>query len=98
MPESPDIEEANPLLLESEDEYRSSLEYPPDTVDFDRNGDPENPLEWPGFYKWGVVALLSFLGFTVYVSILALWKYLPKANYIQHIHMHLVSPYSRPYR
>ncbi|CAG7991440.1 unnamed protein product [Penicillium nalgiovense] len=72
MPESPDIEEANPLLLESEDEYRSSLEYPPDTVDFDRNGDPENPLEWPGFYKWGVVALLSFLGFTVTFTCISL--------------------------
>lgn len=74
MPSSPDTEEADPLLLESESEYRSSLEYSRDTVDFDRNGDPENPLEWPDFYKWGIVALLSLMGFTMYVSILALPK------------------------
>jgi MFS family permease len=79
MPDSPDIEEANPLLLESEEEYRSSLEYSRGTVDFDRNGDPENPLDWPGSYKWGVVALLSFMGFTVYVS-KAPQKYLLEAN------------------
>ncbi|KAJ5044984.1 hypothetical protein NUH16_001796 [Penicillium rubens] len=72
MPDSPDIEEANPLLLESEDEYRSSLEYSRDTVDFDRKGDPENPLEWPGSYKWGVVALLSFMGFTVTFTCISL--------------------------
>ncbi|KAJ5817575.1 hypothetical protein N7447_007583 [Penicillium robsamsonii] len=66
MPDSPDTEEGNPLLVESECESsRSSLEYSRDTVDFDRNGDPENPLEWPDFYKWGIVALLSFMGLTV---------------------------------
>ena len=84
MPDSPDIEEANPLLLESDDKYRSSLEYSREIVDFDRKGDPENPLEWPDFYKWGIVALLSFMGFTMYVSvsILALRKCLLEANHI----------------
>lgn len=35
-------------------------------VDFDPNGDPDNPLEWPSAFKWGIVALLAFTAFTVY--------------------------------
>lgn len=63
MSDSPNIEEADPLLLESESGCRSSLEYCQVADEFDCNGDPENPLEWPSSYKWGVVALLSFMGF-----------------------------------
>lgn len=36
-------------------------------VDFDPNGDLANPLEWPKAFKWGIVALLAFMAFTVYV-------------------------------
>ncbi|KAI3390417.1 hypothetical protein diail_9729 [Diaporthe ilicicola] len=36
-----------------------------DFVDFDPNGDDENPLDWPQGYKWGIVALLAFMAFTV---------------------------------
>ncbi|KAI1172776.1 MFS transporter [Nemania sp. FL0916] len=36
-----------------------------DIVDFDVAGDPENPMEWPTAYKWGIVFLLSFMAFTV---------------------------------
>jgi len=38
-----------------------------DIVDFNVDGDPEDPLEWPALYKWGIVTLLAFMGFTVYV-------------------------------
>lgn len=38
-----------------------------DIVDFDPNGDSENPRDWPKAYKWGIVALLAFTAFTVYV-------------------------------
>ena len=69
MADSPRLEEANPLL-ESESDSRSSLEYLQDATEFDQNGDPENPLEWPTSYKWGIVALLSLMGFTVYVLFL----------------------------
>jgi hypothetical protein len=34
-------------------------------VEFDPNGDPENPLEWPVAFKWGIVALLALMAFTV---------------------------------
>ena len=37
-------------------------------VDFDPNGDPDNPMEWPKAYRWGIVVLLAFMAFTVYVS------------------------------
>lgn len=68
MPDSPHIEEANPLLRESESDYRSSFEYSCNEIDFERNGDSENPLDWPYSFKCGIVALLSFMGFTMYVA------------------------------
>ncbi|KAH8898348.1 major facilitator superfamily transporter [Thozetella sp. PMI_491] len=34
-------------------------------VDFDPEGDDENPLDWPQFYKWGIVLLLALTAFTV---------------------------------
>ncbi|KAK5175860.1 uncharacterized protein LTR77_001000 [Saxophila tyrrhenica] len=34
-------------------------------VDFDPNGDPENPMEWPAWYRWCIVLLLAFMAFTV---------------------------------
>ncbi|KAK3339962.1 major facilitator superfamily domain-containing protein [Lasiosphaeria hispida] len=34
-------------------------------VDFDPNGDVDNPLEWPIAYKWGIVALMALMAFTV---------------------------------
>ena len=37
----------------------------PTIVDFDPNGDPDNPRDWPTAYKWGIVALLAFMAFTV---------------------------------
>lgn len=37
----------------------------PDIVDFDPNGDAENPRDWPNAYKWGIVTLLAFMSFTV---------------------------------
>ena len=35
-------------------------------VDFDPNGDPDNPLDWPKAYKLGVISLLASMAFTVY--------------------------------
>jgi hypothetical protein len=40
-----------------------------DIVDFDPHGDTENPMDWPKAYKWGIVALLAFMAFTVYVPV-----------------------------
>ncbi|PSR82809.1 major facilitator superfamily domain-containing protein [Coniella lustricola] len=36
-----------------------------DIVDFDPAGDPDNPMDWPVAYKWGIVALLAAMAFTV---------------------------------
>lgn len=58
--------EASPLLAGSESVYDSDLEDAQELVDFDQDADPENPLEWPDSYKWGIVILLSLMGFTVY--------------------------------
>jgi hypothetical protein len=52
-------DETQPLLRGVED-LRGK-----DIVDFDPSGDPENPRDWPKAYKWGLVALLAFLAFTV---------------------------------
>ncbi|KXJ89765.1 putative major facilitator superfamily transporter [Microdochium bolleyi] len=36
-----------------------------DLVYFDPDGDDENPMDWPAPYKWGIVALLASMAFTV---------------------------------
>lgn len=35
-------------------------------VDFDPDGDEDNPLEWSKKYRWFVIFLLSFIALTVY--------------------------------
>lgn len=34
-------------------------------VEFDHNGDPDNPLDWKPWYRWSIVLLLAFMAFTV---------------------------------
>jgi hypothetical protein len=34
-------------------------------VEFNPNGDPDNPMDWPQSYKRGVILLLAFMAFTV---------------------------------
>jgi hypothetical protein len=55
--------ETQPLLGHIEEQQRCNSDLP--LVDFDPNGDPENPLEWSKAYKMGVVSLLGFMAFTV---------------------------------
>lgn len=55
--------ETQPLLGHEIERYPSNVDGP--QVDFDPNGDPENPMDWPKAYKLGVVALLAFMAFTV---------------------------------
>lgn len=57
------MDESQPLLRVPTNEPEYLTTNP--TVDFDPNGDPENPIEWPKAYKTGVVALLAFMSFTV---------------------------------
>ena len=75
-----------------------------DFVDFDPLGDAENPRDWPKAYKWGIVALLAFMAFTVYVfGTLPSVTYLPalSANEtpcVQNIHLHLRGSNREPHR
>lgn len=71
--DAPPVDEARPLLGADGDlERRGEVEIHPQNgrkfVDFDPNGDAENPLEWPEAFKWGIVLLLALMAFTVYVS------------------------------
>jgi hypothetical protein len=57
------MDETQPLLGNVIEIENRTTDKP--VVDFDSNGDPENPLEWPRAYKIGVVFLLAFMSFTV---------------------------------
>lgn len=66
------MDEASPLLQNAhvegvnrlEDETRKDVLI----IDFDPNGDSENPTEYSKAYKWSIVALLAFISFIVYVQ------------------------------
>lgn len=56
--------EQEPLLhgepiAQQQDNAKSNI------VRFDPNGDPDNPLDWPVKYRWGITILLAFMAFTV---------------------------------
>jgi len=36
-------------------------------VEFKSEACYDNPMNWPNSYKWGVIALLAFMAFTVYL-------------------------------
>lgn len=61
------MDETQPLLRSPENYLAEQEDNDPgrSLVDFDPKGDDENPLEWPPAYKWGIVALLAFMAFTV---------------------------------
>ncbi|KAI8953645.1 MFS transporter [Xylaria longipes] len=61
------MDETQPLLAEVHlvDTERCDEVSHEDIVDFDVDGDAENPMEWPTAYKWSVVFLLSLMAFTV---------------------------------
>ncbi|OTA57683.1 major facilitator superfamily transporter [Hypoxylon sp. EC38] len=70
----PLLQDAHLVYVEREDDPSSK-----DIVDFDPNGDAENPMEWPNAYKWGIVALLAFMAFTVTFTCISV---VPVANRI----------------
>lgn len=61
------VDEAQPLLGNETLRYdgANGKSDQADVVDFDPNGDEDNPMDWPTSYKWGIVALLAFMAFTV---------------------------------
>jgi hypothetical protein len=54
------MDETEPLLPRADE----VLQVDHHVVDFDPE-DPENPLNWPKGYKWGIVLLLACMAFVV---------------------------------
>ncbi|KAI8629484.1 MFS general substrate transporter [Xylariaceae sp. FL1651] len=75
------MDETQPLLAEVQlvDTERCDEISRKDIIDFDVNGDADNPMEWPTAYKWAIVALLSLMAFTVTFTCIAV---VPVANRI----------------
>jgi hypothetical protein len=57
------MDETRPLLEQITDSPYQPVDQR--LVDFDPNGDPENPMDWSSAYKRGVVTLLAVMAFTV---------------------------------
>ncbi|KAJ9637500.1 hypothetical protein H2204_004649, partial [Knufia peltigerae] len=72
------MDETQPLLPDVPPEPIPS-DLDKDIVTFDVDGDPENPEDWPNTYKWGIVALLAFMAFTVTFTCISV---VPVANRI----------------
>ncbi|CAK3909922.1 major facilitator superfamily transporter [Lecanosticta acicola] len=67
-------------LLRSEISTQDSKDFnSKDIVEFDPNGDPDNPLDWPAAYRWSIVALLAVTAFCVTFTCISL---VPVANQI----------------
>lgn len=93
---SPIVEDAEPLLLDAGDDIYSLEEFPQNSVGLGDSDFPEYQLEWSESFKWGVVALLSFMGFTVSVY-LRISGFHVEANFIKLFHLHLDSPSGKLY-
>ncbi|EXJ74339.1 uncharacterized protein A1O5_02635 [Cladophialophora psammophila CBS 110553] len=77
------MDETQPLLRNASQAQQrpDKAAHTTDIIDFDANGDPENPRDWPNVYKWGIVALLAFMAFTVTFTCISV---VPVANRIVH--------------
>ncbi|KAI0866644.1 MFS transporter [Xylaria cubensis] len=75
------MDETQPLLADVHlvDTERCDEFFHKDIVDFDVDGDAENPMEWPTAYKWSIVSLLSFMAFTTTFTCISV---VPIANQI----------------
>ncbi|KAF8857429.1 MFS general substrate transporter [Acephala macrosclerotiorum] len=59
------IDETEPLLAHIDANKHQSHTTDQSLIDFNPNGDSENPMEWSKAYKLGIVSLLSLMAFTV---------------------------------
>ena len=60
------IDETQPLLAQRGQQLHQVSDQP--LIDFDPNGDAENPLDWRNAYKQFLVVTLAFTAFAVYES------------------------------
>lgn len=72
-------EETQPLLRSESSANSHKDSHLKDIIDFDPNGDSENPLDWPAPYRWSIVALLAVTAFCVTFTCISL---VPVANEI----------------
>jgi hypothetical protein len=62
------MDERQPLLSDGTPaHYHFEINGKHKIVEFDPNGDPDNPMDWPKRYRWSIVLLLAFMAFVVYV-------------------------------
>lgn len=61
--------EEQPLLRPLPEDIETGSKHCDKSIDFDPNGDSEDPRQWPRAFKWAMVLLLAFMAFTVYVAI-----------------------------
>ena len=61
-------EEAPLLRTEERTEGRPDSKDSSLLIDFDPDGDPDNPLEWPTSFKWTIVTLMASMAFMAYVD------------------------------
>ncbi|KAF3764657.1 MFS general substrate transporter [Cryphonectria parasitica EP155] len=74
------MDETSPLLSDAATAVLVDDRIPnKDIVDFDPDGDAENPMDWPTAYKWGIVTLLAAMAFTVTFTCISV---VPIANII----------------
>lgn len=88
---SPITEDAGPLLFDTGDDIYNLAQLPQGSIALGNSDCPEYQPEWSESFKWGVVALLSFMGFTVSVY-LRIVGFQVGANFIKFFHLHLNSP------
>lgn len=59
------LSEATPLLRPTTGDIEAASLKTDVALDFDPNGDKDNPQEWPAAFKWAIVLLLASMSFTV---------------------------------
>jgi len=57
------MHETQPLLGHTVEYEQVTEDHP--LIEFDKDYDPENPMDWSKSYKRGIIFLLAFMAFTV---------------------------------
>lgn len=59
--------EEQPLLASVPEDLEDGIKHTEVILDFEPDGDSDNPREWRASFKWAIVLLLACMAFTVYV-------------------------------
>ncbi|EUC41983.1 hypothetical protein COCMIDRAFT_8389 [Bipolaris oryzae ATCC 44560] len=58
-----DVEKGTTNSISSDDDTKADDDHDPNIVDFDGPDDPENPMNWTAFKKWGTISLVAAITF-----------------------------------